>query len=64
MQMAVKTNVAPRSSRERDRQNRRIPERATGYELGFDICRTLVDEMVDGVMTPMPGSNGNSGLEA
>ena len=33
------------------------------YELGLESWSTSVDEMVDGVMMPMPGSKGNSGLE-
>ena len=28
-----------------------------------EIWRTLVDEIVDGVMTPRPGSSGKSGFE-
>jgi hypothetical protein len=32
------------------------------YELGVDICRVSLDEMVEGVMTPMPGSSGKSGF--
>ena len=34
------------------------------YELGVEICSVLLDEIVDGVMTPMPGSSGKSGLAA
>ena len=63
MQMAVRTKVAPRSSRDRGMRKRRILGSATGYELGFEIWRTSVDEIVDGVMMPIPGRSGNRGLE-
>jgi hypothetical protein len=35
-----------------------------GYELGVDIWRTFVEEMLDGIMTPRPGSSGKSGEAA
>ena len=43
---------------------KRCWRRARIYELGVDICRTLVDEIVEGVMTPRPGISGKSGDEA
>jgi hypothetical protein len=29
--------------------------------LGVESCKTLVDEIADGVIKPRPGSSGNSG---
>ena len=65
MQIAVRTKVAPRSScRRRDqRENVAVAVHASTSS-GVDICRTLVDEMVEGVMTPSPGISGKSGDEA
>ena len=67
MLIAVKMSVAPRSSRRRPHTNRRILRSLVmipTYELGVEIWRTSVDEMVDGVMTPRPGITGKSGVEA
>ena len=61
--MATRTRVAPRSSRIRiHRLGNRI--RFAIYELGVEICSVLLDEIVDGVTTSMPGSSGKSGLAA
>jgi hypothetical protein len=35
----------------------------TRYELGVESCKTSVDEIVEGVMTPSPGISGKSGAE-
>ena len=65
MQMAVRTNVAPRSS-SAARRSETVEHARTWscYELGGDIWRTFVEEMVDGVMTPRPGSKGKIGPRA
>ena len=68
MQTAVKTSVAPRSSRPPRRIRAPIlpPSRRIEctYELGLVSWRTLVEEMVFGVTMPRPGSSGKSGAEA
>jgi len=33
------------------------------YELGVESCSVLLDERVEGVITPMPGSSGKRGFE-
>jgi hypothetical protein len=66
MLIAVKIRTAPRSSRRRLRSDRLIlliVDTALTYELGVESWRTLVDEIVDGVMTLRPGISGNSGDE-
>jgi hypothetical protein len=63
MQTAVSTNVAPLSSFRRRTSSRWIFILRIGYELGLEIWRTSVDEMVEGMMTPIPGSSGKRGLE-
>ena len=60
IEMATRMRVAPRSSRTRRHGLRRFT--FLPYELGVDICRVLLDEIVEGVTTPMPGSSGKSGL--
>ena len=64
---AVKTSVAPRSLARRPTNFLIILRHlciVNSYEpLGVEICRTLVDEMVVGVMSPIPGSSGKSGDE-
>ena len=64
MAMAVKIKRCPALVRgavpHRNRLSRSIATRLT-YELGVEIWRTLVDESVDGVMMPRPGSSGKSG---
>ena len=64
MHRAVKTNVAPRSSRRRaSRVRKECFGRRIGYELGVETWRTLVEDSWDGVMMLIPGSSGNSGFE-
>ena len=64
MHMAVKTSTAPRSSSRWVRKNRRMVDTRRTYEVGVESWRTFVDERLDGMMTPKPGSSGNSGEEA
>ena len=67
MLTAVKMSVAPPSSLSRPHRDRRIPRTLVLiliYELGVESWRTLLDEMVDGVMTPRPGITGKIGAEA
>jgi len=66
MLIAVKMSVAPRSSRRRPHTKCRMLRNLViilTYELGVDIWSVLVDEIVEGVITPNPGITGNSGLE-
>ncbi len=66
MLIAVKMSVAPRSSRRRPHTNRRILRNLVmplTYELGVESWRMLVEEIVDGVITPNPGISGKSGAE-
>ena len=66
MAIAVKMSVAPRSSWRPSHTNRRILRNfltILTYEVGVESWSTLVDEMVDGVMTPRPGISGKSGAE-
>ena len=66
MLIAVKMSVAPRSSLRRPHTKRLILatcDMACTYELGVDSWRMLVDEIVDGVITPNPGITGNRGDE-
>jgi hypothetical protein len=64
MVIAVRTSAAPRSSSLRRRNNLWNIFTALIYApLGVESCKTLVDEIVDGVMTESPGNSGNSGAE-
>jgi hypothetical protein len=64
MEIAVMTNVAPRSSRRFRSRMSRVRFTRTAQELGSEICRTSVDEMTEGVMMLSPGSTGKRGADA